>query len=190
MTDRYIGIAGFAALTGLTRNTVTAYRRKGTLPTPDVVIEEAGRATTSGWTEDTIRQWMRDRDTKRGRPSIVYWAINTSTGEVAILTKGACLEDLSAWIDGTQSSETHDLARKLLAHNPSDMRAITQAGFAIRSASRRATVPPDASEYELWNLATSQGISCGDASKSEIATVLAHACPQAYGELLLLAHTA
>lgn len=189
MTKRYAGASKFATITGLTKNTVTTYSRKGLLPPPDVIIEEAGRATTHGWTEDTIRQWMRDRDTKRGRPSIVYWAINTSTGEVAILTKDACLEDLSAWIDGTQSSETHDLARKLLAHKPSDMRAITQAGFVIRSASRRATVPPAASEYELWNLATSQGISCGDASKSEIATVLAHTRPQAYGELVLR-HTA
>lgn len=185
MTTRYIGVAKFAALAGLTKNTMTTYRRKGLLPAPDIVIEEAGRATTSGWTEATVKRWMNEHDTKRGRPSIVYWAINTSTGEVAILTKNACLEDLSAWIDGTQSSETHDLARKLLAHQPSDMRAITQAGFVIRSASRRVTVPPDTSEYELWNLATNQGISCGDARKSEIATVLAHARPREYGELLL-----
>lgn len=189
MATHYLGISGFAAITGLTRNTVATYRRKGLLPAPDIVIEEAGRATTSGWTEATVKRWMDERDIKRGRPSIVYWTINTSTGEVAILTKDACLEDLSAWIDGTQSSETRDLARKLLTHKPSDMRAITQAGFVIRSASRRATVPPDASEYELWNLATSQGISCGDASKSEIATVLAHTRPQAYGELILR-HTA
>ncbi len=189
MTTRYIGIAGFATLAGLTKNTMITYRRKGLLPVPDVVIEEAGRATTSGWTEDTIRQWMDERDTKRGRPSIVYWTINTSTGEVAILTKNACLEELSAWIDGTQSSETHDLARKLLAHKPSDMKSITQAGFVIRSASRRATVPPDISEYELWNLATNHGISCGNASKSEIATVLAHTRPREYGELIL-SHTA
>lgn len=185
MTTHYLGISGFAAVTGLARNTVTTYRRSGILPEPDVIIEEAGRATTSGWTEATVRRWMSERSTKRGRPSIVYWAINTSTGEVAILTKNACLEDLSEWIDGTQSSETHALARKLLAHNPSDMRAITQAGFVIRSASRRATVPPDASEYELWNLATNQGIRCGNAGKSEIATVLAHARPREYGELII-----
>ena len=189
MTNRYIGVAKFATLAGLTKNTITIYSRKGVLPTPDVIIEEAGHATTRGWTEATIKRWMDERDTKRGRPSIVYWTINTSTGEVAILTKDACLEDLSAWIDGTQSSETHDLARKLLAHKPSDMRAITQAGFAIRSASRRATVPPDVSEYSLWNLATNHGISCGNASKSEIATVLAHVRPREYGELIL-AHTA
>jgi len=189
MTNRYIGIAKFSTLAGLTKNTITTYRRKGLLPAPDIVIEEAGRATTSGWTEATVKQWIDERDTKRGRPSIVYWAINTSTGEVAILTKNECLEDLSAWIDGTQSSETHDLARKLLNHKPSDMRAITQAGFVIRSASRRATVPPDISEYELWNLATDHGITCLDATKSQIATVLAHVRPQEYGELIL-AHTA
>ncbi len=189
MINRYIGIARFAILAGLTKNTMTAYRRKGLLPPPDVIIEEAGRATTSGWTEATVKRWIDERDTKPGRPSIVYWTINASTGEVAILTKNACLEDLSAWIDGTQSSETHDLARKLLTHKPSDMRAIAQAGFVIRSASRRATVPPDVSEYELWHLATNQGISCGNASKSEIATVLAHTRPQVYGELIL-AHTA
>lgn len=188
MTTRYIGIAGFAALAGLTKNTMITYRRNGLIPTPDVVIEEDGRATTSGWTKATVKRWIDERDTKRGRPSIVYWAINTSTGEVAILTKDACLEDLSAWIDGTQSSETHDLARKLLAHKPSDMRAITQAGFVIRSASRRATAPPDVSEYELWNLATNQGITCMYATKSEIATVIAHVRPREYGELIL-AHT-
>ena len=189
MTSRYIGVAKFAALAGLTKNTMTTYRRKGILPVPDVVIEEAGRATTSGWTKATVKRWIDERDTKRGRPPIVYWTINTSTEEVAILTNDAQLGDLSAWIDGTQSSETRDLARKLLAHKPSDMRAITQAGFVIRSASRRATVPPDISEHELWNLATNQGIRCGHASKSEIATVLAHTRPQAYGELILR-HTA
>lgn len=189
MTDRYFGIAGFAAITGLTKNTVTTYRRKGLLPTPDVIIEEAGRATTSGWTEDTIRQWMRDRDTKRGRPSIVYWAINTATGSVVILTEDMHLDDLSSWIDGTQSSETHDLARKLIAHKPSDMSAITQAGFVIRSASRRATVPHGVSEDELRRLAADEGITTMTADKSQIATVLAHACPYVYGELIL-AHMA
>lgn len=189
MINRYIGVAKFAILAGLTKNTMTAYRRKGLLPVPDVVIEEAGRATTSGWTEATVKRWIDERDAKRGRPSIVYWTINTATGSVAILTKSAHLEEVSAWIDGTQSSETRDLARKLLTHNPSDMRAITQAGFVIRSASRRATVPPSVSEYELWHLATNHGISCGNASKSEIATVLAHTRPREYGELIL-AHTA
>lgn len=189
MTSHYLGISGFAAMTGLTRNTVTTYRRKGLLPMPDVIIEEAGRATTRGWTEDTIRQWMRDRDTKRGRPSIVYWAINVGTGAAAILTEDTHLEDLSSWIDGTQSSETHDLARKLLAHKPGDMRAIMQSGFVIRSASRRATVPPCVSEYELRRLAADNGIACSGADKSQIATVLAHACSQVYGELVL-AHTA
>lgn len=189
MTNRYIGIAKFATLAGLTKNTMTTYRRKGLLPTPDVIIEEAGRATTRGWTEATVRRWMDERDIKRGRPSIVYWAINTSTGNVAILTKNACLEDLSAWIDGTQSSETHDLARKILAHKPGDMQAITQAGFVIRSASRRATVPPGVSEYDLCRLAADEGITTMTADKSQIATVLSHACPLVYGELIL-AHMA
>ena len=189
MTNRYIGIAKFADLAGLTKNTITTYRRKGLLPAPDIVIEEAGRATTSGWTKATVKRWTDERDTKRGRPSIVYWAINTSTGAAAILTEGTPLEDLSYWIDGTQSSETHDLARKLLTHKPSDMKATTQAGFVIRSASRRATVPPDVPEYELCRLAADNGIMYGSADKSQIATVLAHACPQVYGDLLL-AHTA
>lgn len=187
MTARYLGVSGFAAMTGLTRNTVTTYRRKGILPAPDAVIEEAGRATTSGWTEDTIRQWMHERDTKRGRPPIVYWTINT--GAVAILTEDTHLEELSDWIDGTQSVETHELARKLLAHKPGDMRSITQAGFVIRSASRRATVPPGVSEYDLCRLAADEGITCLGADKSQIATVLANTCPQVYGELIL-AHTA
>lgn len=189
MVAHYLGVSGFAAMTGLTRNTVTTYRRKGLLPTPDVIIEEAGRATTSGWTEDTIRQWMRERDTKRGRPSIVYWAINTDTGAVAILTEDTHLDDLHSWIDVTQSSETHDLARKLLAHKPGDMRAITQSGFVIRSASRRATVPPGVSEYDLRRLAADEGITTMTADKSQIATVLSHACPLVYGELIL-AHIA
>lgn len=189
MTDRYISIAGFAALTGLTRNTVTTYRRKGLLPTPDVVIEEAGRATTSGWTEATVKQWMSERDAKRGRPSIVYWAINVATDKVAILSEGTHLEDLSSWIDVTQSNETHDLARKLLAHKSGNMKAITQAGFVIRSASRRATVPPGVSEYDLCRMAADEGITTMTANKSEIATVLSHVCPLVYGELIL-AHMA
>nr|DAX99253.1 MAG TPA: Pyocin activator protein PrtN [Caudoviricetes sp.] len=189
MSNRYLGVSGFAAMTGLTRNTVTTYRRKGLLPTPDVIIEEAGRATTRGWTEDTIRQWMRNRDTKRGRPSIVYWTINTATGAVAILTEDTHLENLHSWIDVTQSSETHELARKLLAHKPSDMKAITQAGFVIRSASRRATVPPGVSEYDLCRLAADEGITTMTADKSQIATVIAHVCPLVYGELIL-AHMA
>lgn len=189
MVAHYLGVSGFAALTGLTRNTVTTYSRKGLLPAPDAIIDEAGHATTRGWTEDTIRQWMRDRDTKPGRPPVVYWAINTATGEVAILTEDMHPADMAAWIDDTQSSETHDLAMKLLAHKPGDMRAIMQAGFVIRSASRRATVPPGVSEYELWRLAADNGITWVDADKSQIATVLAHTCPQVYGELIL-AHTA
>lgn len=189
MTTRYIGVAKFAALAGLTKNTMTTYRRKGRLPTPDVIIEEAGRATTSGWTTATVKRWIDERDTKKGRPTIVYWAINTTTGAVVILTEDTHLEDLSSWIDGTQSSDTHDLARKLLAHQPSDMRAITQAGFVIRSASRRATVPPGVSEHELWRLAEDNGITTMTADKSRIATVLAHVCPQVYGELIL-DHTA
>ena len=189
MTTRHIGIAGFATLAGLTKNTMTAYHRKGLLPPPDVIIKEAGHTTTSGWAEATVKRWIEERNTKRGRPSIVYWAINTATGRVAILTKPAHLEELSAWIDGTQSTETRDLARKLLAHKPSDMRAITQAGFVIRSASRRATFPPSVSEYELWRIAADNGITCIDADKSQIATVLAHTRPQVYGELVL-AHMA
>ena len=189
MTKCYAGASKFATITGLTKNTVTTYSRKSILPPPDVIIEEAGRAITRGWTEDTIRQWMRDRDTKRGRPSIVYWAINTDTGSVAILTEGTHVEDLSAWIDGTQSAETHDLARKLIAHKPRDMKTLAQAGFVIRSASRRATVPPNTSEYELWKLASSHDIMCSDADRSQIATVIAHTHPQEYGELILT-HTA
>lgn len=189
MVTHYLGVSGFAAITGLTRNTIATYRRKGLLPTPDAIIEEAGRATTSGWTDDTIRQWMRERGTKRGRPAIVYWAINTDTGATAILTEDMHLGDLSYWIDGTQSSETHELARKLLAHKPGDMKTITQSGFVIRSANRRATVPPGVSEYELWRIAADNGITCGGADKSQIATILAHVCPQVYGELIL-AHTA
>lgn len=189
MVAHYLGVSGFAAMTGLTRNTVTTYRRKGFLPTPDAIIDEAGRATTRGWTEDTIRQWMSDRDAKRGRPSIVYWAINTATGSVVILTEDMHLDNLSSWIDGTQSSETHDLARKLIAHKPSDMSAIMQEGFVIRSASRRATVPHGVSEDELRRLAADEGITTMTADKSQIATVLAHACPYVYGELIL-AHMA
>lgn len=76
--------------------------------------------------------------------------LDADQGEVLVLPTAA------RWAD--EATETHDLARKLLAHKPRDMKTLAQAGFVIRSASRRATVPPDVPEYELCRLAADNGI--------------------------------
>jgi len=60
MNSELIGIAGVAALIGLTPGTVKVMRAHGDLPEPDVVVD--GR--TILWREATIMEWDRVR-TKR-----------------------------------------------------------------------------------------------------------------------------
>lgn len=180
MTDHYLGISGFAAATGLTRNTVATYRRKGLLPPPDVIIEEAGRATTSGWTEQTVRQWMGERSTKRGRPPVVRWVEDTVAGDIIILTDGTSVDDLAAWLVGSCPAPA-EMARKVLNSRGMDL----GCGLEIRSASRRATVPPSVMLRDLLRLADDSRVICGDADASQIATVLANCRPVEYGEMVL-----
>lgn len=180
MTTHYLGISGFAAITGLTRNTVTTYRRKGILPTPDVVVEEAGHATTSGWTEQTVRQWMSERSTKRGRPPVVRWVEDAVDGCIIILTDGMSVDDLAAWLVGSCPAPA-EMAREILKRPTINL----GCGLEIRSASRRATVPPGVTLRDLLRLADESRVTCGDADASQIATVLANRRPEEYGEMIL-----
>lgn len=180
MTEHYLGISGFAAVTGLTRNTVATYRRKGLLPTPDVVIEEAGRATTSGWTEQTVREWMRDRSTKRGRPPAVRWVEDTVGGDIIILTEGTSVDELAAWLV-VYAPHPAEMARKILKRQSKNI----GCGIEVRSASRRATVPPSVTLRDLLRLADESRVTCGDADAAQIATVLANRRPEEYGEMIL-----
>lgn len=180
MTTHYLGISGFAAITGLTRNTVTTYRRKGALPTPDVVIEEAGRTTTAGWTEQTVREWMRDRSTKRGRPPAVRWVEDTVDGDIIILTEGTSVDELATWL---VESAPHpaEMARKIIKRSIVNL----GCGLEVRYASRRATVPPSVTLRDLLMIAGESRVTCGDADASQIATVLANRRPEEYGEMIL-----
>lgn len=184
MVAHYLGVSGFAAMTGLTRNTITTYRRKGLLPTPDVIIEEAGRATTSGWTEGTIRRWMGERSTKRGRPPAVRWVEDTVDDRIIILTDGMSVDDLAAWLVGSCPAPT-EMARKILKRPSINL----GCGINIRSASRRATIPPGVAISDLLMIAGESRVTCGDSDARQIATVIANRRPEEYGELIL-AHTA
>jgi hypothetical protein len=180
MTIHYLGISEFAAVTGLTRNTIATYRRKGLIPTPDVVIEEAGRATTAGWTEQTVRGWMRDRSTKRGRPPAVRWVEDTVDGHIIILTEGTSVDELAAWLIGS-APHPAEMARKILKRPSRSL----GCGLEIRSASRRATVTPSVTLRDLLRIAEESRVTCGDADASQIATVLANRRPEEYGEMIL-----
>lgn len=180
MTTHYLGISGFAAVTGLTRNTIATYRSKELLPTPDVVIEEAGRATTCGWTEQTVREWMRERSTKRGRPPAVRWVEDTVDGDIIILTDGTSVDELASWLVGS-APHPAEMARKILKRKTVNL----GCGLEVRSASRRATVPPIVTLRDLLRLAGESRVTCGDADASQIATVLANRRPEEYGEMIL-----
>lgn len=180
MTTNYLGISGFAAVTGLTRNTIATYRRNGILPPPDVVIYEAGRATTSGWTEQTVREWMRDRSTKRGRPPAVRWVEDTVDGRIIILTDGTSVDELASWLVGSCPAPA-EMARKIIKRRGGNL----GCGLEVRSASSRATVPPGVTLRDLLRLADASRVTCGDADASQIATVLANRRPEEYGELIL-----
>lgn len=180
MTTHYLGISGFAAITGLTRNTVATYRRKELLPTPDVIIEESGRATTSGWTEQTVREWMRDHSTKRGRPPVVRWVEDVVDGDIIILTEGTSVDELASWLVGS-APHPAEMARKIIKRRSVNL----GCGLEIKSASRRATVPPCVMLRDLLRIADESRVTCGDADASQIATVLANRRPEEYGEMIL-----
>lgn len=57
MSNNLIGIAGVAALIGLTPGTVKVMRVQGKLPEPDVVVD--GR--TKLWEKSTIIEWDLQR---------------------------------------------------------------------------------------------------------------------------------
>ncbi len=57
MNNDLIGIAGIAALIGLTPGTVKLYKAQGKLPEPDLVVDGWARL----WKESTIVEWDEAR---------------------------------------------------------------------------------------------------------------------------------
>lgn len=180
---RYLGTAGVAALTGLAYNTVTAYRSRGKLPTPDAIVEEGGTETW-GWFPETIECWMRERTLGRpGRKPPVRWLEDEGNGDIVILTDVMQAEELTGWLFGSCPDfvDPTDLARYILSRsNPGPV----GHDLEIRSCKQRAVVPSGVTRRDLRRLAHAVHVTCWDADSSQIATVLAHARPEAYDELI------
>lgn len=179
---RYLGTAGVAALTGLAYNTVTAYRSRGKLPTPDVVIEEGGTETW-GWLPETIERWYRERPLGRpGKKPSVRWAEDTETGEIIILPDRMDRESLAAWLLGTCESPA-DTAREILSHKSARGKKIPPR-IAVRSIPCLETAPEGVTLMGLQRLACRLYVTCGDATADQIAAVLAETRPEEYCELI------
>ncbi|MCD4549665.1 helix-turn-helix transcriptional regulator [Schaalia sp. lx-260] len=65
----YLGLSALAARAGITKNTASSYRRNGYLPTPDVLITE-GEKNISGWSEETIDEWLANRPGRGARTDL------------------------------------------------------------------------------------------------------------------------
>lgn len=183
MTNTYLGTAGFAAYTGLALTTVRAYRSRGKLPAPDVVIQEDGGVESWGWTPETIEWWMQSRSLKRpGRRPLVSWLEDIETGDIVILSERMDREGLASWLEGVCESPV-DMAREVLSH-----RSKGGEGFHPRIAMRRTphleTTPQGITRRDLCDLAHAACVACYGATAGQIATVLAAARPVEYNCLL------
>lgn len=182
---RYLGTAGVAALTGLAYNTVTAYRSRGKLPRPDVIVEEGGTETW-GWRPETIERWVRERPRKRPgkRPSVPYLE-DLETGDIVILPEKGGHEPLAAWLEGACESPA-DLAREILSHKRKGDKSVPPR-IVMRRAPRLDTVPAGIERRDLRRLACETCVSCYGSTAGQIASVLAAARPTEYDALIVQA---
>lgn len=182
MTNIYLGTAGFAALTGLSHNTVMAYRSRGVLPAPDAIVQEGG-VDTWGWCPETIERWMRERPRKRpGKRPSVTWLEDTETGDIIILPEKMGREPLAAWLEGACEFPS-DVAREILSHKCKSDKEIP-ARIVTRRAPRLETVPPGITRQDLRELAHATCVTGFGATANQVATVLAAARPAEYNCLI------
>lgn len=176
----YIGTAGIAGITGLSRNTVAVYGSQGKLPMPDAIIKENG-AETKGWLPETIERWHRERSTiKRGRRPYVRWLENAEDNTSIILTKTMPVEDLAAWL-AKSCTYPNVTARDILDH---DGVRLMPRNHKILSAKHLYGIDPDLTLRDARALAYSLGITCGNATLAQVATVLENTYPEEYVNLI------
>lgn len=182
MTNVYLGTAGFASLSGLSHNTVMAYRSRGTLPSPDAIVQEGG-VDTWGWYPETIERWMRERPRKRPgkRPSVVYLE-DTETGDIVILPEKMGREPLAAWLEGACEFPV-DVAQEILSHKRKSDKDVP-ARIVTRRAPRLDTVPAGIERRDLREIAHAACVTCGGATANQVASVLAAARPVEYNLLI------
>lgn len=185
MTNTYLGTAGFAALAGLSHNTVMAYRSRGVLPAPDAIVQEGG-VDTWGWYPETIERWLRERPRKRPgkRPSIVYLE-DGETNDIIVLTETIERGQLASWLEGMCESPD-DLAREILSHKRKSDKVIP-ARLVEHRAPRLDTVPAGIERRDLREIAHATCVTCVGATAGQIASVLAAARPVEYN-CLIAAH--
>lgn len=183
MTNVYLGTAGFAGLSGLALTTVRAYRSRGKLPAPDVVIQEDGGVESWGWAPETIEWWMQSRALKRpGRRPLVSWLEDTETGDIVILPEKMDREGLASWLEGVCESPV-DVAREILSHRRKSDKNVPPR-IAMRRTPYLETVPQGVARQDLRRLAHAARVACYGATAGQIATVLAAARPVEYNCLL------
>lgn len=56
MPTQYLDLAAVAARLGVTYDTVTAYRSRGDMPEPDIML-----GASPGWLPKTIEAWIKNR---------------------------------------------------------------------------------------------------------------------------------
>lgn len=175
----YIGTAGVADITGLSRKTVAVYGSQGKLPTPDAIIKENG-AETRGWLPETIERWYRERmDIKRGRRPYVHWVENAEDNTIIILTKTMAVEDLAAWLTWA-CTDPANTARDILSRTST---GYVSHNLSIHSARQAVTISPDLTLQALCACAHNAGVTCADATLAQIVTVLEHTHLEEYREL-------
>lgn len=183
MTNTYLGTAGFAALAGLSHNTVMAYRSRGVLPTPDAIVQEDG-VDTWGWSQETIERWMRERPRKRpGKRPSVTWLEDVETGDIIILPEKMGREPLAAWLEGACESPV-GVAQEILSHKRKSDKVIP-ARIVTRRTPRLETVPPGITRHDLREIAHATCVTCLGATANQVATVLAAARPVEYNSLIV-----
>ena len=167
--ERYYGRQALADAAGVSIETVSAYRSRGLLPVPDVVIEE-GEVASWGWTADTVERWAQNRRSRTGRPPYVRVARDTQTGELIILTS-ATEADVYEWLRGTVRAPV-EYAR-LLSAAPTNRRRCRRFGRIVEKHIPPLSVVPDVPYAVALARAAVHGITCAGAPLGDILAVVA-----------------